>query len=290
MFSRWMLVVLVLAAATCGCSRHADEEQQATRMGAGKTPPFAHQALRRRYPHSLIPGGVESVDAFQEYRTSDRVLREHFGDLGRKIVATKLSTGRWMYASYRVGDRIFWTHNRILVHEGEALFTDGKWLVRARCGNRLSESPERPVLSAEPPSVSTDRFTVEIAVVTPPDLAPVMEGPELPGFPGLLPPDSLERTVVPGSPRPTGEELVTTASTPALETTSAEYRPPLFETTPATTPGAVRRALPTQAMPTIPTPESNTWATMLAGLVIVGGHRLQERRERRDSMRRDGPR
>jgi hypothetical protein len=43
--------------------------------------------------------------------------------------------------SYRLGDRVFWTRNPVRLAEGEAVLTDGGAIVRARCGNRISDVP-----------------------------------------------------------------------------------------------------------------------------------------------------
>jgi hypothetical protein len=59
--------------------------------------------------------------------------------------------------SYRVGDRVYWTKEKVTLPQGEALLTDGRSLIRARCGNCISDTPQGPTSDAEPDAVEFDR-------------------------------------------------------------------------------------------------------------------------------------
>lgn len=154
----------------------------------------------RVYPYSLIPGGISGAGEFQAYRAVDKVLAVHYRDIGDRLTPTTLPRAKWLYASYRVPEGIYWTKKRILVHSGEALLTDGSNLVRARCGNRLSEQPQTPVRKFEPPVVTTDLYTPGSPFVPEelPKVPPVPPGiPKLPGLPAVSPPVALPPTVPP---------------------------------------------------------------------------------------------
>jgi len=61
-----------------------------------------------------------------------------------------LREARALFVSYRIGNRIFWTKNRLNVPAGETVVTDGEHMARTRCGNRLSDVPIGPVFAMEP--------------------------------------------------------------------------------------------------------------------------------------------
>jgi hypothetical protein len=49
-----------------------------------------------------------------------------------------------------VVDKIFWTAKPVTIKAGETVLCDGKNFIRARCGNRISERPMRPIRQNEP--------------------------------------------------------------------------------------------------------------------------------------------
>jgi len=101
------------------------------------------------YPYSVIRGGIYSVAEFDAALREDSVVSAHYAGFHRE-------SARWMhapastlmYASYRIGNSVFWTSHRIHIVAGEALVADGTTLARARCGNQLS--PREPVARMEP--------------------------------------------------------------------------------------------------------------------------------------------
>ncbi len=109
--------------------------------------PASPDAKRKRvYSYSVIPGGVYSGAALALALARDPIAAAHYA--GFNVAAARLvpaARGLRLYASYRIGDHIFWTAKPIALHENEALLTDGVHLARARCGNRLSEMPRTPV-------------------------------------------------------------------------------------------------------------------------------------------------
>jgi hypothetical protein len=115
-------------------------------------PPHAGELpLRRFFPYSVIPGGVESAQELRNAAAHDSVVARHYADfdLSRAHII-RLHRAREVYVSYRMGDRIYWTKKRLRLHKGEAVITDGKHEARTRCGNRISDKPAEPVSSSEP--------------------------------------------------------------------------------------------------------------------------------------------
>jgi hypothetical protein len=206
--------------------------------------------LLRVYPYSLIPGGVERAEEFQAYRAVDKVLASHYNGIGNNLIRTTLSSEKWLYASYRVADEIYWTKNRIAVHQGEAVLTDGSNLVRARCGNRLSEKPRLPVRKFEPPVVTTDVF-----VPRPPYVPEEVPGippeppvtPRLPPFPSVLPP------IAPAPP----------VIVPPAKSVGAPLPPP------GPTPPTIWLPPPGSKTPVVAVPEAHTTILMLSGLLTM---------------------
>jgi hypothetical protein len=60
--------------------------------------------------------------------------------------------------SYRIGDQIYWTRNKVLLNAGEITLTNGDIEIRARCGNRISETAMFPASDSEPDVVEFDRL------------------------------------------------------------------------------------------------------------------------------------
>ena len=118
---------------------------------AGFSPPAALSAERPVYPYSVIPGGVTSRKELQAALLRDPIVAKHYSDFQTKSARIiRLTRTRHVYVSYRLADRIYWTRKKVTVHAGETLLTDGKHLARARCGNRVSETPVVPTSPSEP--------------------------------------------------------------------------------------------------------------------------------------------
>lgn len=124
---------------------------------------------RLLYPYSVIPGGAKNGAELRSAVAHDNVVAKHYSDFElQKIRVVHLSEAKAVFVSYRVGNRIFWTKNRMTLPEGEAVLTDGVHMARTRCGNRLSDVPGEPVLKADP---SPD--AMEVPAVAGPFAVPV---------------------------------------------------------------------------------------------------------------------
>jgi len=145
--------------------------------GAGLRP---HPLL----PYSVIPGGVRDEQELRSAVDHDPVVALHYASFNlARVRVVHLDRDQAFYVSYRMGDHVYWTHRKLLLHKGETVLTDGQHEARTRCGNRLSAVPEAPTALKEP-----NRTALENP--TPPELAELTPAPELPftPTPGLPPP------------------------------------------------------------------------------------------------------
>ncbi len=121
-------------------------------------PGVEYRKTRTVYPFSVIRGGVFSGDELRQALLEDPIAAAHYADFRRDAVRSiTASEPRLMYASYRVGNDVFWTSRPLHIAAGEALMTDGVNLARGRCGNLLSDSRRLPVGRAEPDEAALDQ-------------------------------------------------------------------------------------------------------------------------------------
>jgi hypothetical protein len=109
------------------------------------------RAVRQLYPYSVVPGGVENAAEIRAAESRDEAVRAHYAGFNvANAHPAQLSEAKLVYVSYRRGDRIFWTKNPTRLAKGERVITDGAAMLRARCGNRISEVPMAPVEALAP--------------------------------------------------------------------------------------------------------------------------------------------
>jgi len=146
--------------ASDGLSEQAAHGSTEDRTGLGGVDDLAGldaRATTTVYAYSVIPGGAESVEHLRRVIDADPVVAthyEHFDLHAARIVplpATKLA-----YASYRIGERIYWTSKRLRIPKGEFVITDGSHLARTRCGNQLSDTPMMAISTDEPSEAILD--------------------------------------------------------------------------------------------------------------------------------------
>jgi hypothetical protein len=110
---------------------------------------------------SVIPGGVYSPAELRAAIERDAVVAAHYRDVRLdQMQAVTLTTGRSAYVSYRKGDRIHWTRERIWLKAGETVLTDGTTMIRARCGNCISDVKNESATAVEPAPGELDEFIV----------------------------------------------------------------------------------------------------------------------------------
>jgi hypothetical protein len=154
-----------------------------------------YRAARAVYPHSLVPGGVQSETEVAASMAKDPVVAWHYSDIQpERLHSTRLIAPVDVYASYRSANSVHWTSHTIRVPKGELVLSDGANMIRARCGNRLTFTPPLPELAAS--------TLPHGAIPESPDVTPV-EPPELVfehATPPVLAPPSLTEPVLPALP------------------------------------------------------------------------------------------
>ncbi len=138
------------------------------------------------YPYSIVAGGVHDVRQLRDAIEMDPVAAEHYSGFDvAKARVVRLQRDEYVYVSFRVGNGVYWTSHRLKLSKGEALLTDGEHYIRTRCGNRISQTAQRPIYQHEPSpetlntamSISPEGQIVAFAAHFP-------EG-SMPGAPGL---------------------------------------------------------------------------------------------------------
>ncbi|MBE0657411.1 MAG: PEP-CTERM sorting domain-containing protein [Bryobacteraceae bacterium] len=184
-------VVLVAVCAVIGGMREGGwkaDGQSSVRAGGSMTVPSMPAEARMPrlvFPYSVVPGGIEAAE-IAGVLSQDAVVEAHYrgfrADLARTMV---LDQPKMVYVSYRVKDQVYWTRNKVELKQGEKVITDGKELIRSRCGNRISDAPMAPTALMDPPEVSADTAVLPqplVALAKPggPPQEPVEEDPAEP--------------------------------------------------------------------------------------------------------------
>lgn len=111
------------------------------------------------YRYSVIPGGAYTPGELQHAIQSDPVVAAHYKDLDQsKLQVRTVARDQYAYVSYRKGDAVYWTQNKVLLRQGETVLTDGTKVIRGRCGNCISSEPQLPTASDDPDIVEFDRL------------------------------------------------------------------------------------------------------------------------------------
>jgi hypothetical protein len=211
------------------------------------------------YPYSVVAGGVFDREALHSAVSEDAVLAKHYEDFDvRAAHVIQLEAPRFVYVSYRRGNQIFWTRNKVKIPSGESLLSDGHSLARTRCGNRLSEEPRFPTSPTEPThDVMDDPVSQQPPVIYQPEPSFIAElTPEETGDPDIPPSHFLPPVADPplsgppilsaGDPRPIFDPWLP----PLFGPYAGQHAPPF-------TPSAV------------PTPEPASFVLLLAGLFCL---------------------
>jgi hypothetical protein len=113
------------------------------------------------YPYSVIPGGVDSVEALKAAIHRDPVVAEHYREFDlSKARVERLETPQLAHVSYRIGNSVFWTRKQLVLPAGERVISDGTHIARTRCGNQLAATPAT-TSAAEPSARELDTPVVQ---------------------------------------------------------------------------------------------------------------------------------
>jgi hypothetical protein len=108
-------------------------------------------AGRPVYRYSVIPGGAYNASELDDAISRDPVVAaEYTGVAATGIHAEVVPADRMAYMSYRIANKIYWTKHTIKLRRGETILTNGKAMLRGRCGNGISLDPMEPTADAEP--------------------------------------------------------------------------------------------------------------------------------------------
>ena len=154
----------------------------------------AAQSGRPIYPYSVVPGGVEDAKELKLAAEHDPVVAAHYAGFDyERAHIVQLTLAQTVHVSYRIGNKIYWTHRRIKLKKGEKLLTDGRITARTRCANRVEETPQQAAAPNEP---AAEQFEDPMgsgagtAMQAPPALfnSAFLSRPEMPGLgaPGPL--------------------------------------------------------------------------------------------------------
>ena len=113
------------------------------------------------FRHSVIPGGVHGAAELASRLARDPVARVHYANFdvaGASLV--RVEKPRLVHVSYRIGDKIYWTKNKVRLAAGEELLSDGTQQVRTRCGNRIADSRQAAESDNEPAPEVLDALMV----------------------------------------------------------------------------------------------------------------------------------
>ncbi|HEY7212332.1 MAG TPA: VanZ family protein [Bryobacteraceae bacterium] len=156
-------ILLALAWLLCGTSCKRAGKQAAARATTSRAARSSRSSRQPKiYPHSVVPGGIHTVEEFAA--KPDALARQHYRGLRPTGMVRNPREGLW-YVSFRTGDSIYWTRRRLRIPQGEALLKlagrSGISFARTRCGNLLSDVPQRPVLPAKREKAVENELSVE---------------------------------------------------------------------------------------------------------------------------------
>lgn len=128
--------------------------------------PADAKPVRLVYRNSVVPGGVHSAAELAAVIARDPIAAAHYANFNVAAAhIVRVEKSRLVHVSYRIGNQIYWTRKPVRLALGETLLSDGEHLIRTRCGNRLADDAQGPVLLNEP-----DAEVLETAFVSADDL------------------------------------------------------------------------------------------------------------------------
>jgi hypothetical protein len=208
-------------------------------------------AERPLFPLSVIPRGVVSAQELKTALAHDPVAASHYAGFAvAKSHIVMVQKDRAVFVSYRRGNRIYWTKNRMWLRRGETLISDGRNSARTRCGNRISEVAALPIAAEDPSEKMLDQAS---SPVDPPfDPGPMDFSPMLLAN-GLqpLPPGS-----GPSSTPPPGSDVLVPPIPPIFCCGGGDSHPP---SSPPVKP---------PVLPPVSTPEPETWLLLISGVTF----------------------
>ena len=162
-----LLAVLLILTSPRAKHVYVDTAHDSNALASG--PPSS--SARHEYRHAVVRSGVYTAAEAQAAVARDEIVRAHYAGINTPKLQLVSSPGRQMYVSYRAKDRVYWTSKRVSVPAGEVILTDGTESIRARCGNRLSETPQMPTATSDPTSTDEEPSEQELDRTVPTERA-----------------------------------------------------------------------------------------------------------------------
>ena len=163
--------------------------------------PHHPPGARKIFPFSIVPGGVDGPDELQQAIHRDPVIRGHYAGINiESLVMVRTNAPMLAFVSYRKEGKILWTRRPLHIPSGEPILTDGKYIIRSRCGNRLENRLPPNVALSSRLAAEPREWEFDTALI------PGTLG--LPGDPAVSPP------VVPSSATPVHPEINQLNATP----------------------------------------------------------------------------
>lgn len=177
---RWVLWAVTAAGCAGAWWCYVSQKHAAKEPRTGSVPPVS-LVERTVYRYSVVPGGVRSAAEALAAAAKDAQVRQHYKDLQlARFRPSELRSDLAAHVSFRKNGAIYWTRQKLRVPAGELLLSDGKECIRARCGNRLSLSAQRPTLDEDPPELAFDAIEPslldQLGAMPPPDAPPPVSG------------------------------------------------------------------------------------------------------------------
>lgn len=172
------------------------------RKAALDAAPHTRGQNRLIYPYSIIPGGIKTLADLKLAIANDPVVARQFQGFDfQRARLVQVAQKQSMFASYRIGQKVYWTRKKLLLHPGETLVTDGNITARTRCGNRVAKVPLDTSSPLEPPEEAFNQPYAAMIAAPEPDPAGADPGPA-PMLPTPVAPNSTNWWVVPLFPAP----------------------------------------------------------------------------------------
>jgi len=135
---KWLVLVTTVFSLTA-CSRQPQPQNRVAASFHAEELPQHYKAdlsQRKVFPFSVVPSGTMSRKGVQLKVDADAVVGDHYRGLQLdKLKPFRLAKPAQGLVSYRIGNKIFWTAQRLYLKPGEILPSDGVNLIRGRSGN-----------------------------------------------------------------------------------------------------------------------------------------------------------
>lgn len=215
------LSVLAFSALVVTVSLHLIRHRTHVSILSSPQPPQHNKVPRTVYPYSIVPGGVYGPEDVAQAIRRLPLARDHYKEINSEnLVSVRMPRPLRAFVSYRKNGRIFWTKHQVQIARGELVLTDGKHMIRGRCGNRIEEhQPPNAVLST---GNQEEPQEWEFDIPGVPALREEATLPPIPPFPGSL--AHPETNVLFATPEPSAAILLFSGVAPLILLSLARAR------------------------------------------------------------------